>query len=703
MDIEPNSHSIARRIVALVLLVSSTVVVLTAGSAPAQAGGADGLGLGFDHTCAILVDRSIECFGRNDRSQLGAGAESYNEGPVPVTGFGNAEIVKAGDGTTCAVKTDGTLWCWGASATLPFNDSGPVERAAPELIEELTDVISLDIYRTHGCAVVEDGRAFCWGDSSSGQAGPTLGDQHRFPSQIPGVDNAIEVDTGEFGTCLLLDDATVECMGSTFTGHFGPAVPGGIYDTPQPSGLTNVAEIALGASASCFRDLGGQVRCYGFSSVRGASGPAGTPVENLTDAVQITMGTGHACALRATGQVSCWGDGPAAGAALGNLATPVDVPGASDATSVEAVGSRTCFTTTAGLVKCLGSDPLLEDLTKVPSPTQVAGIEASQVVVGNRNTCAVLVDASPVCWGGNDAGQLSVFTGSIDLGPTTVPGLPSSASGVSVGSAGPCALGTGATQLTCREGAATTTYGTYSATPASFDIGNEPGNGNEPTDSRCAIVGSKIRCLGQNENGQLGNGSTTNTTVLVEAQFPPGTPQPLEIRASSRHTCSRHAGGTVFCWGVNGLGQLGDGTTINRLTPVQVTGLPGGAVSIDIGTDTTCAAMQNGEVWCWGSDYLGLRGVGNASPTLAAQKVVDSAGAVDVAVGAVNACYLQIDGDVFCWGDLESGGRGVGTGAFANPAPPGLARAFPSQIPGFDAIELDAFGAGGTSQTTICA
>ena len=121
------------------------------------------------------------------------------------------------------------------------------------------------------------------------------------------------------------------------------------------------------------------------------------------------------------------------------------------------------------------------------------------------------------------------------------------------------------------------------------------------TDARCVVMtDGTVRCWGDNTVGQLGDGTTTARTTPVTV---PGITTAVDIVSGPRHTCVRLMDGTVRCWGENLSGQLGDGTTTNRTSPVTVSGL----TDVDMFARESyaahvCARRTDGSVWCWGSN-----------------------------------------------------------------------------------------------------
>jgi alpha-tubulin suppressor-like RCC1 family protein len=141
------------------------------------------------------------------------------------------------------------------------------------------------------------------------------------------------------------------------------------------------------------------------------------------------------------------------------------------------------------------------------------------------------------------------------------------------------------------------------------------------------------------------------------------------LSAGVAHTCALTSNGGVKCWGYNGFGQLGDGTNITRATPVWVTGLTGGVVAVASGNSHSCALTDLGAVKCWGYNGLGQLGDGTSTDSRTPVTVSGlSSGVVAIAVGSAHSCALTTDGGVKCWGYNAQGQLGNGaTGITQTP------------------------------------
>jgi alpha-tubulin suppressor-like RCC1 family protein len=162
---------------------------------------------------------------------------------------------------------------------------------------------------------------------------------------------------------------------------------------------------------------------------------------------------------------------------------------------------------------------------------------------------------------------------------------------------------------------------------------------------------------GYNNNGQLGNGSFSASSTPVQVT---DLSQVTAIAAGTYHTVALKNDGTVWTWGYNSSGQLGNGSTTARNRPVQVNGLPNIA-AIAAGTDHTVALGYDGTVWTWGDNSAGQLGTGNTTDSGIPVQVAGLSGITAIAAGWHHTITIKTDGTVWSWGDNGSGQLGNGT------------------------------------------
>jgi alpha-tubulin suppressor-like RCC1 family protein len=191
----------------------------------------------------------------------------------------------------------------------------------------------------------------------------------------------------------------------------------------------------------------------------------------------------------------------------------------------------------------------------------------------------------------------------------------------------------------------------------------------------CAIMDAgTVRCWGANDDGQIGDGTTTSRPIPVEV---PTIADVFLVALGDKHSCALGRNGTVRCWGGNDRGQLGDGTNTGRTSPVLVRGLSE-VLEIASGTSHVCARLQDSSVRCWGNNESGQLGDGTVLDRNVPVRVPHLEGVAQLALGAQHSCARLFDGTVRCWGSTYLGQLGSGKRNIeapgATPAPvPGLA------------------------------
>lgn len=293
------------------------------------------------------------------------------------------------------------------------------------------------------------------------------------------------------------------------------------------------------------------------------------------------------------------------------------------------LGLHACGRLETGGVQCWGANGSGQlgnnSLVNSAIPVNVVGITtAVQITAGDNHSCARLADNTLRCWGGNANGQLG--NNSTTSSPVPVP----------------VNLITGATQVSA---------------------------GDAYTCARLIAGGGSVRCWGSNTSGQLGDSSNTQRLEAVATVGGTGTTGATSLSAGTSHTCARISDGTLRCWGLGTIGQLGDGLQTTSNVPVTVSTISS-ATSVSAGFAHTCARLADGTLRCWGSNVLGRLGDGTSTTRLVPTTVVGIAAgtATGVDAGSNQTCAIMTDNTLRCWG---AGDRGqIGNGAFVASTTP---------------------------------
>jgi alpha-tubulin suppressor-like RCC1 family protein len=347
------------------------------------------------------------------------------------------------------------------------------------------------------------------------------------------------------------------------------------------------------------------------------------------DVPSITAGWYHTCILTDGGEVKCWGNNAAGQIGDGTFDerhNPTNVIGLpKNISSIVSGASHNCAITPGGGLKCWGANDWgrLGDGTTTyrSTPVDVVGLTSGVISVagGDEHTCALTSTGGVKCWGVNDFGQLGDGTNTWRSTPVNVVGLNSGVAAITAGRGFSCAI----------------------------------------------LNSSGLKCWGEGQFGQIGDGSATskNNTPVDVSGLSTGV---VSVTGGAWHACALTTNGGIKCWGRNDSGQVGDGTNIERHTPVNVSGLSGGASIVEGGWQHTCAVTSGGAK-CWGSNYFGQlgdgTGVGSNIPvnvsglTNGVMKIGSGGGGYD----AEHSCAIINTGRAKCWGNNVYGQLGDGT------------------------------------------
>ncbi len=271
---------------------------------------------GFEHTCALLNNGTVRCWGRNDNGQLGDGTTTGRTTSVAVSNLSNVQSLSAGEDHTCALLNDGTVRCWGRNNYGKLGDGTTTNRTTPVAVSNLSNVQSLSAGSEHTCALLNDGTARCWGKNSSGQLGDGTTTNRTTPVVVSNLSNVQSLSAGNIHTCALLNDGTVRCWGFNVYGQLGDGTTTGRTTSVAVNNLSNVQSLSAGENYTCALLNNSTVRCWGINEYGklgdGTTTNRTTPVavSNLSNVQSLSAGNGHTCALLNNGTVRCWGFNP---------------------------------------------------------------------------------------------------------------------------------------------------------------------------------------------------------------------------------------------------------------------------------------------------------------------------------------------------------------------------------------------------------
>ncbi|MBI4510566.1 MAG: hypothetical protein HY698_13115 [Deltaproteobacteria bacterium] len=481
--------------------------------------------------------------------------------------------------------------------------------------------------RSLTCGIRTSGELWCWGHWDRWQAEDTEKERRSVPIRVGGTAKWLSVDAGWRSACAIRDDSTLWCWGEDEAaeivrgnGDMVEVLPGRAFKF-----------VSVGGNHACAIDVEGQAWCWG----RNNSGQLGLGLEtsdadppvspqkvgDANDWTSISAGDGcnyenncssdshHTCGIRGRSTLWCWGVFSHGEETKTHVhGEPQQVDADTDWVDVQAGHDMRCALRADGSVWCWGSfgrdrdrDVGSTDVARVPILVE-SSVAFEALSLSSKHACAIArIDHSLWCWGDNRKGQLGDGS-SLQRKEATQIGVDKDWSSVAAGTWHACGLRKDGT----------------------------------------------LWCWGSNNDGQLGIESETRKTV-------PG-PNPADalgdwrfLAAGWGHGCGIRADNTLWCWGDNSEGALGDGTMRARASPVQVGGEKDWQQAC-AGTRHTCGIRQDGSLWCWGGNSNGQLGHGALNAAVAEPARVGDSAWKSVSCGGAHTCGIQADGTLLCWG-----------------------------------------------------
>jgi alpha-tubulin suppressor-like RCC1 family protein len=369
------------------------------------------LAAGGFHTCALLLDGQVKCWGKNNVGQLGLGhTDNIGDNELisdidPIDLGGKAIEISAGMQHTCAILENGDVKCWGENLRGQLGQGHTDNLGDNESIADIP-AISLGaaakkIYSgtRYNCALLANKKVKCWGENNFGQLGlghkNNMGDDEDI-SSVPNVNIggdvvSMDISTISFHTCAVLVSGDMKCWGLNNFGQLGYGHKDMIGDDETPADVgavpfgSQILQLATGFQHTCALAGGQEIRCWGANS-KGQIGTGNSDTigdDEAADSIgflntgasghlMVATGNFHTCAVGSDYNVYCFGQGNNGVLGLGNTNN-------------------------------LGDNESITNVSKV----NLGDLQISQIAAGTYHTCALTKDEGKViCWGQGDSGQL---------------------------------------------------------------------------------------------------------------------------------------------------------------------------------------------------------------------------------------------------------------------------------------------------------
>ncbi len=583
------------------------------------------------------------------------------------------------------LNASGSVCAVGQNENGELGDGTAVDRSVPVAAALTGSFGGVTTGWYHSLAVKQDGTVWAWGFNGNGQLGDGTQIAKPTPIAVPGLTGMLAVAAGKNHSLALKNDGTVLAWGYNDYGELGDGTNTTRLSPVPVISLGNVIAIAAGNQTSFALKSDGTVWAWGFNGQGQLGDGTNLPktsavqVAGLTGVVSMAAGAAHTLALKSDGTVWAWGynpDGELGDGSNTSRPNPVRASSLTGVTALAAGDNHSLAVKSDGTVWAWGYNLNGQlgngTVTASVTPIQVTALSnVSGVAGGSTHSLAVRNDGSFWAWGNNTYGQLGNGTATSSLLPVALsacislpsPGLPNSSlvHRVTATQNSSLALVNTDTVLAWGQnqngqlGDGTTISRSTAVQSAGLVSANAIAAG--WYHSLAVKQDGTVWAWGFNGNGQLGDGTQIAKPTPIAV---PGLTGMLAVAAGKNHSLALKNDGTVLAWGYNDYGELGDGTNTTRLSPVPVISL-GNVIAIAAGNQTSFALKSDGTVWAWGFNGQGQLGDGTNLPKTSAVQVAGLTGVVSMAAGAAHTLALKSDGTVWAWGYNPDGELGDGS------------------------------------------
>ena len=383
----------------------------------------DRVALGDAHTCVIKDDGTVWCFGDNSDGQLGNSSFGPPDSTTPVqtSGFGTGRTavqVAAGERHTCALLDNGEVWCWGSGGNNELAN-GALQSSDPVKVPLGAGITASRIFvgGRVSCALTSDNRLTCWGQNHKGQIGngTVLASGGVAPAAVSNIPTSFvpaHVDPGGRHVCAAATGGAVWCWGDDDRNQLGTAADGAAaVNVPGPAdSITAARSVATGLEYSCAVLTDDTVSCWGRNHLaqlgRGSVTPASTAAPAAVSigapVSKVAAGKAFACALTTAGAVWCWGENTAGQVGDATAGSPRLAPAqvsnlGGTAVDIVAGGAHACAVLSSGAVRCWGDNSAGQlgmggaDYTARDAPATVATLSVTPAPTTVPTTAAPTV------------------------------------------------------------------------------------------------------------------------------------------------------------------------------------------------------------------------------------------------------------------------------------------------------------------------
>ncbi len=727
---------------------------------PVQVGSATNwsfVSAGGSHSIGLRTDGTMWGWGANNYNQVGDGTSVQKNSPVQIGVANNWAKISAGSDHNLAIKTDGTLWAWGRNTNGQLGDGTIVGKSTPVQIGVATNWSKIAGNFSHSIALRTDGTLWTWGQNNFGQIGDGTTVQKTSPVQIGAATDWTEVDGGLFYSIAQKSNGTLWSWGYNVYGMLGDGTTVNKSSPIQSGTATNWTQVSCGLYHLIGLRTGGTMWSWGWH-MNGRLGDGSvankltaTQVTSLPVSVTVTVIPLPAVSFSGLASTYCLiapavtlTGSPAGGTFSGpGISGNTFNPGTAGAgthnitysftnvlgcTNTSTQPVTVSFTNVLDWVNlqfpgtasvCQGNDLAVYGQVFEPGLTEAPGAGAGVTAeLGYSN-----VNSNPSTWINWQPATFNVQAGNNDEYISTFTNLPAGTyyytfryaytqnvcgyqyggfsagggnswdgtnyiSGVLIVNAPPNVVLTSPQIINICEGASTTLTATgaasYTWMPGSLNGSSVTVTPPVGTTNYTLSGTSAAGCVGgvswlslsaggyhnlgiktngtlwnfgNNTYGQLGDG--TNVDRLQPTQIGAASNWSM-VSAGSFHSLAIKSDGTLWAWGLNNRGQVGDGTTVDKNSPLQI-GSASNWLAISAGGEHSMAIKTDGTLWAWGYNQYGQLGDGTVNQRTSPVQIGTASNWASISAGSSHSLAIKTDGTLWSWGRNTSGQLGNGT------------------------------------------